>query len=156
MFTTHWVYRGEALLRRGQYVGVGSMGQETVDEEFVDKIGVLVAAVDDMLQFLECHPSQSSRLDTFGWVVSVARKILMLFDQSGHSVAEPHRNLGVGATQMDDDMWSNPDNLRAVEAIERETQQNKSAQQIPSFRFGLTQDQPTQGCGGGRSCCSSI
>nr|GLL25151.1 F-box protein SKIP24 [Ipomoea trifida] len=126
----------------------GGTSVKTVDEEFVDKIGVLVAAVDDMLQFLECHPGQSSRLDTFVWVVSIVCKILMLFDQSGHSVAEPHRNLGVGATQMDDDMWSNPDNLRAVEAIERATQQNKSAQQIPSFSFGLTQDQPTQGWGG--------
>ncbi|XP_031127523.1 zinc finger BED domain-containing protein RICESLEEPER 2-like [Ipomoea triloba] len=74
----------------------GGTSVKTVDEEFVDKIGVLVAAVDDMLQFLECHLGQSSRLDTFGWVVSVARKILMLFDQSGRSVAEPHRNLGVG------------------------------------------------------------
>nr|GMC79943.1 uncharacterized protein LOC109179738 isoform X2 [Ipomoea batatas] len=101
-------------LKARQSVGVGSTGQEeddthpvrelvgggtsvkTVDEEFVDKIGVLVAAVDDMLQFLECHLGQSSRLDTFGWVVSVACKILMLFDQSGRSVAEPHRNLGVG------------------------------------------------------------
>nr|GMC91238.1 uncharacterized protein LOC109178682 isoform X1 [Ipomoea batatas] len=150
-------------LKARQSVGVGSTGQEagdthhvresvdggtsvkTVDEEFVDKIGVLVAAVDDMLQLLECHPGQSSCSDTFRWVVSVARKILMLFDQSGHSMAEPHRNLGVGATQMDDDMWSNPENLRAIGVIERVTQQNNSAQQIHSFSFGLTQDQPTQG-----------
>nr|GMD32892.1 zinc finger BED domain-containing protein RICESLEEPER 2-like [Ipomoea batatas] len=44
-------------------------------------------------------------------------------------------------------MWNNPDNLRAVDAIEKATQQTNSAQQLPSFTVCLNGDIPTQGWG---------
>lgn len=100
-----------------------------------------------MVQFLESHPGHTTSSDMFRHVLSAARKIITLSDQCGRTAEDQHGGTEGGATQLEEDMWNNPDNLRAVDAIEKAAQQTNSAQQLPSFTVGLNGDIPTQGWG---------
>nr|GLL35976.1 uncharacterized protein LOC109178682 isoform X2 [Ipomoea trifida] len=117
---------------------------KTAAEEFADKSVALGKALDDMVQFLESHPGHMTSSDMFRHVLSAARKIITLSDQCGRTAEDQHGGTEGGATQLEEDMWNNLDNLRAVDAIEKAAQQTNSAQQLPSFTVGLNGDIPTQ------------
>nr|GLL33765.1 uncharacterized protein LOC109177111 [Ipomoea trifida] len=68
-----------------------------------------------------------------------------LDDMCRRTAEDKHEGKEGGATQLEEDMWNNPDNLRVVDAIEKAAQQTNSGQQIPSFTVGLNADIPTQG-----------
>ncbi|GER32359.1 E3 ubiquitin-protein ligase, partial [Striga asiatica] len=122
-----------------------SYAAETFMSEFLRKSKMVAVAIVDMLRLVEQAPHKLSEHSGYKRVVDTTKSLLGCrpTENNLHNGAEPSLSQNQG-TQLDDAFWSDPETLAIIEEIENAIMKrgefNKSADDIPSFSLGLTQE----------------
>nr|GMD54674.1 uncharacterized protein LOC109189836 [Ipomoea batatas] len=84
--------------------------------------------------------------DSLVRVVGAAQRLVGLRPSGGiHGMTTERQADTTTFTQSEDAFWADPENLRAVEEIERTILERNAIQELPSFSLGISQVSPTRG-----------
>nr|GMC78947.1 uncharacterized protein LOC109150412 [Ipomoea batatas] len=121
---------------------------QSLIERVTQKAKAAASSIRELMKVLHEAAGGTSELqaDSLVRVVGAAQRLVGLRPSGGiHGMTTERQADTTTFTQSEDAFWADPENLRAVEEIERTILERNAIQELPSFSLGISQVSPTRG-----------